>query len=131
MNRVKRLIASIVVVVILLCSLSSCLPFFYHEKTLELELSGEVSMRYVYNQEFECYDVYLEGIAENATDKDMVSCGVSFTLYDNNGNVIGTADDYLNDLKSGAKWRFSATGSMGYEPASFELNELYGYENDN
>ena len=100
MNRVKRLIASIVVVVILLCSLSSCLPFFYHEKTLELELSGEVSMRYVYNQEFECYDVYLEGIAENATDKDMVGCGVSFTLYDNNGNEYTELTKYMSELNN-------------------------------
>ena len=129
MYKQNRLTASLAVIVMLLFSLSSCLPFYYYEKPVELELFGDVSMRSVYDQEFECYDVYLEGIVENTTDKDLTGCSVSFTLYDEDGNVIGVADDYINDLKTGAKWRFSAYGSMGYEPASFELDELYGYEN--
>ena len=88
-------------------------------------------MRYVYNEEFECYDVYLEGIAENITGKDMTGCSVCFIIYDNDGNVIGIADDYINNLKADAKWRFAASGTTGYEPARFELEELYGYDYNN
>ena len=133
MKRRIKLISIICVFIILSLSLFSCFEPYYGDliygDAIDLELSGDVSMRSVYNQEFECYDVYLEGIAGNTADKELTFCCVSFTLYDKDGNVIGTAEDYINDLKPGAKWRFSASGSMGYEPASFELDELYGYDN--
>ena len=128
MNKMKRLTAFALLMIMLLLSLCSCFPFYYFEKPIKFELSGEVSLKSVYNEEFNCYDVYLDGVAENTTGKDLASCWVSFTLYDNEGNVIGTAEDNLNDLKAGEKWRFSASGSMGYEPASFELDELHGYD---
>ena len=135
MKRIIKLISIICVFIILSLSLFGCFPIesYYGDPIygdpIDLELSGEVSMRYVYDQEFECYDVYLEGIVENTEDKELTFCCVSFTLYDKDGNVIGTAEDYINNLKAGAKWRFSASGSMGYEPASFEIDELYGYDN--
>ena len=127
MNNVNRLICAVLLVITLLLSLCSCPSPYYYEDPLELELYGDVDMKSEYNQELKSYDVYLEGIAENTTGEDLVGCYATFTLFDADGNVVGTAGGYLNELKDGAKWRFSAYGSTDYEPSSFELTELSGY----
>ena len=51
---------------------------------------------------------------------------VTFTLYDADGNNIGTALANTNNLKDGGTWKFEAI-VLEDDVASFELNEITGY----
>lgn len=129
MKRTVRLISIICVLVILSLSLISCFPIKPDfGEPVNLELSGEPKMTWSYDEEYRTYEVTIDGVAENTLGKDVSDCFVTFTLYDADGNVLDTAEAYLSLLKAGEKWRFCAYGSVGYEPASFELTELYCYE---
>lgn len=129
MKRTVRLISIICIFIILSLSLISCFPIKPDfGESADLELSGEPKMTWSYDEEYRIYEVTIDGVAENTLGKDISNCFVMFTLYDVDGNVLDTAEAYLSLLKAGEKWRFCAYGSVGYEPASFELTELYGYE---
>jgi hypothetical protein len=129
MKRTVRLISIICVFVILSLSLISCFPIIPDfGEPINLELSGEPKMTWNYDEQYHTDEVIIDGVAENTLGKDVSNCFVMFTLYDSDGNVLDTAEAYLSLLKAGEKWRFCAYGSVGYEPASFELTELYCYE---
>lgn len=69
---------------------------------------------------------YITGIVQNNTDKDYDYLQISFTLYDEQGNVIDTAFTNVNNIKAGGTWKFEA---MFFEEnvASWELDEITGW----
>ena len=66
------------------------------------------------------------GVIKNNTSVDKDYIQVSFTLYDANGNNIGTAWTNTNNLKAGGTWKFEAMISED-EMATFELDEVTGF----
>ena len=66
------------------------------------------------------------GVVKNNTDKDYSYLQISFTLYDIDGNVVGTAFANVNNIKAGGTWRFEA---MFFEDnaATWELDEITGW----
>ena len=66
------------------------------------------------------------GVIKNNTSVDKDYIQVSFTLYDANGNNIGTAWTNTNNLKAGGTWKFEAMISED-GMATFELDEVTGF----
>jgi|1186.fasta_scaffold342972_3 hypothetical protein len=50
----------------------------------------------------------ITGTATNTSDHEMKSVGLSFTLYDSNGTVVGFAVASQMNLAAGRHWRFQA-----------------------
>lgn len=71
---------------------------------------------------------YIEGVIKNNTSFDKDYIQVSFTLYDADGNNLGTALANTNNLKADGTWKFKAMGiSTSAEVESFELDEVTGF----
>ena len=66
------------------------------------------------------------GVIKNNTSVDKDYIQVSFTLYDANGNNIGTAWTNTNNLKAGGTWKFEA-GILEDNVESFEIDEVTGF----
>ncbi len=66
------------------------------------------------------------GVVKNNTNKDFEYLQITFTLYDADGNVVGTAFANVNNVKAGDTWRFEA---MFFEDnaATWELDEITGW----
>ena len=69
---------------------------------------------------------HIEGVVQNNTGKDLEYIQISFTLYDADGNVIGTAFANANNIKDGGTWKFDAL-ITDENYASFELDEISGW----
>lgn len=69
---------------------------------------------------------YIVGVVKNNTNKDYDYLQISFTLYDENGNVIDSAFANVNNIKAGGTWKFEA---MYFEEnaAYWELDEITGW----
>ena len=72
------------------------------------------------------YSTYIVGTIKNNSGMEKGYIEVTFTLYDADGNNIGTAFTNTNNLKEDGTWKFEA---MVFEDnvASFELDEITGY----
>ena len=66
------------------------------------------------------------GVVKNNTNKDYSYLQITFTLYDIDGNVVGSAFANVNNIKAGGTWRFEA---MFFEDnaATWELDEITGW----
>lgn len=74
---------------------------------------------------FDYYTVTITGEMKNTSSEDIDYVSVTFTLFDSEGNVIGSAYDNLNNLKSGQVWKYSATGMTDVgKPVSWECSDL-------
>jgi len=64
---------------------------------------------------------YIEGVIQNFQDtsKDVL---IEFSLFDENGNQVGTASDYIDGLGGWKTWKFSAI--VMTDCASFEFSDL-------
>lgn len=65
----------------------------------------------------------IEGIVENKSDQTIRYARIVFTVYDLSGAQIGTAEDFIRDLKSGGRWSFKAS-YFGRRIGQYELKEL-------
>ncbi len=73
------------------------------------------------NAEEDLLSYYITGIIVNNTNKDKSYVQVTFNLYDEDGNQVGTAIDSINNLKANGSWKFKAI-------ALVEKEQIYGYE---
>ena len=115
-----------------LSSLTGCYPLFwwnYDDEYSEVELSviSEPQMSYSYNEEAGVYDIRIEGICENPSDQDLSGAYIAVSVYDADGNIITTSEEYVSYVKAGERWRFCAVGSSRYLPDHFNITELYGW----
>ena len=69
---------------------------------------------------------HIEGIVQNNTGKDLDYVQVSFTVYDVDGNVLGSAFANANNVKANGTWKFDALITDD-NYASFELDEISGW----
>lgn len=68
----------------------------------------------------------ISGMIKNNTDQTPSYVQVTFNLYDEEGNQIGTAMDNINDLEAGRTWKFEAV-SWEEGVASYRLAEISGF----
>ncbi len=84
--------------------------------------------KYVIEGEELSGDEYLcqvTGVYTNKSGAKLSYVQLSYTLFDADGNQIGTAFANTSNLEDGATWKFEATGSKGVdEVASFKLGEV-------
>ena len=72
------------------------------------------------------YSVEINGIIKNGKDRAFSYVSVEFSVYDAQGNNLGTASDSMNNLDGGETWKFnaSAIGWFKDEPTSFKLADI-------
>ncbi|HID1218342.1 hypothetical protein KW94_19875 [Clostridioides difficile] len=91
-------------------------------KKEKYEIVGEVT------SETDSMATYIKGVIKNNSGHDISYAQVTFTLYDKDGNQLGTAMDNINDLKKDGTWKFKAMGmNTDGEIASYELSEITGF----
>lgn len=87
-----------------------------------LELQGEVTV------EKDTFATYFVGVVVNNKSRDLTYVQITFNLYDKEGNLVGTALDNINNLKSGGTWKFKAMAFCDNdEIAGWELDSITGY----
>ena len=66
---------------------------------------------------------------QNISNYDYEYVTIEYTLYDIEGNIIGVAEDYIDELDEKEKWRFSAEyyGINAKEISYYEMTLLEGY----
>lgn len=68
------------------------------------------------------YSQYIVGVVKNVS-RDSYSAMIVFTLYDAQGNQIGSASDIINNIKPGSTWKFKAP-VIGNNVAKYELDGI-------
>lgn len=93
----------------------------------KLAVSG-TSMSVEYN-EYLGYSAKITGVAKNVTSRNFSYASVEFSVYDANGNNLGTALANINNLSSGDTWRFEATlfDFPSTRPATYKLVEIIAW----
>ncbi|MEF9969939.1 MAG: FxLYD domain-containing protein [Ruthenibacterium sp.] len=72
--------------------------------------------------------MYIKGIVKNNSGKDCTYVQITFTLYDKDGNQIGTALDNINNLEKDGTWKFKAMAlAEEGEIANYKLTEITGF----
>lgn len=66
----------------------------------------------------------INGAIKNTSGKQLSYVGVTFALYDQDGNQIGTAIDNINDLTPDSTWKYTAMTLDTQQFASFELTSV-------
>lgn len=91
-------------------------------KKEKYEIIGEVT------SETDSMATYIKGVIKNNSGRDVSYAQITYTLYDKDGNQLGTAMDNINDLKKDGTWKFKAMGmNTDGEIASYELSEITGF----
>ena len=77
----------------------------------------------------ESYSYVVTGYVTNKGDVPHYDVEIEYHLYDEKGNIIGEATDYVEEIGVGKTWKFSAEyyGIDYKEVKRIELNELEGY----
>lgn len=70
--------------------------------------------------------IHITGQVKNNSDKVLDYAQITFSLYDANGNVVGTAMDNIVNLGGGEIWSFDALGITSGEAESYKMTELSG-----
>ena len=129
-KRLCTLIGGIVVIVILCVACSSSnstnnVPSSDQESsTKKSEAQYEITEKP--KLVYEDYTNKIVGIIKNNSGSDKGYIQISFTLYDADGNNIGTALANTNNLKDGGTWKFEAI-ALENDVKSFELDEVSGF----
>lgn len=112
---------SIISFIVILVAIVALIP---SEKTSKLEVTG-TSLSVEYN-EYLGYSATITGVAKNTTNKNYSYASVEFSVYDANGNNLGTAIANINNLSSGDTWRFEANlfSFPSSRPTSYKLVEI-------
>lgn len=88
----------------------------------DLMLQGEVTVTE------DALATYYEGVVVNNKDRAFSYAQITFTLYDADGNQLGTAIDNISDLKAHGTWKFKALALCDKDDiAEWELSEITGY----
>lgn len=102
----------------------------YGEQPEEEYVEPAEEAEYVFTENPSCYNDgywdHIVGVVKNNTGKDMDYIQISFTLYDANDNVVGTAFANANNVKNGGTWKFDAMITDD-GVARFELDEITGW----
>lgn len=76
----------------------------------------------------DAYSCKISGVYTNKAGKDLNYVQVSYNLFDEDGNQIGTALANTNNLADGGTWKFEAFGSAAVdEVASYKIGDVTGF----
>lgn len=121
-----RIILGIILLVVSLYNIGSVI--FSLDDT---EISSQVDKKFTLLSDEVTTDTfgsqYIEGIIQNDTGKDYSYVQVTFRVYDENGNQLGTAIDNINYLKNGATWKYKATPFIFEDFVTYEFEEITGW----
>ena len=75
------------------------------------------------------YSVKITGTAKNLSGKNYSYASVEFSVYDVDGNNLGTALDNINHLANGDTWKFEANlfSYPNTRPNSYKLVEITAF----
>lgn len=74
------------------------------------------------------FSTYIEGKIINNSDKELSYIQVTYSIYDEEGNTIGTCMDNANNLDAHGTWKFKAICLEGVSDISkYELKEITGW----
>jgi len=73
------------------------------------------------------YSLNIEGTIKNNTIMKYSYVQVTFGIYDNAGNKIGTAIDNINHLDKKEVWKFHAIGIVSGTGLKYKLDEISGF----
>lgn len=68
---------------------------------------------------------YIEGVVKNLTSKEYSYVQIEFNTYDNDGNVIGSCLDNINNFDANGTWKIKAICSG--EPSKIKSYKLKGF----
>lgn len=91
----------------------------------ELDVTN-IEMTKEYNDLMDGWDVTITGKAKNISNKNYSYASVEFSIYDADGNNLGSALANMNNLASGETWVFEATWFeySTSEPYSCKLSDV-------
>lgn len=92
-------------------------------ETLEL-VGGMDATQGTYDEDLSC--IHITGQVKNIGDRLLDYTEITFSLYDEAGNLLGTAMDNVVNLRPGETWNFDALGFSDVSVDSFRLSELTG-----
>ncbi len=90
----------------------------------KLDISNtKMSVEY---SEYLGYSAEITGIAKNVTKRDFSYASIEFSIYDINGNNLGTALANINNLAAGDTWNFEANlfSFSNTKPSTYKLVEI-------
>lgn len=90
------------------------------EKKPDFEIVGDIT------SENDGFALYIKGTIKNNKGRDLSYAQVTFNLYDEEGNQVGTALDNINNLEKDGTWKFKAIG-LETEATSYKLVEITGF----
>lgn len=70
---------------------------------------------------------YIEGTIQNNTNKNYTYVQVTFNIYDEAGNQLGTAVDNINNLEANGTWKYKAIGLTTEKVHSYKFVEITGW----
>ena len=91
------------------------------------DLSIDQNVTAIYDKDQNSY--VLTGKVSNISDRPYYDIEIEYTFYDKDGNVIGVASDYLEELDEGKTWKFDVeyVGASSGDIISYELTGLEGF----
>lgn len=90
------------------------------EKKPDFEIVGDIT------SEDDGFALYIIGTIKNNKGKTLSYAQVTFNLYDDEGNQIGTAIDNINNFEKDGTWKFKAMG-LETDAKSYKLVEITGF----
>lgn len=121
-----RIIVGIILIVVSLYNI--CTVIFNPNN---IETSSQMDKKFTLLSDEVTADTFgsqcIEGIIQNDTGKDYSYVQVTFRVYDENGNQLGTAMDNINYLKNGATWKYKATPLIFEDFVTYEFEEITGW----
>ena len=75
------------------------------------------------------YSAKITGTAKNSSGKNYSYVSIEYTVYDEEGNNLGTAIDNINHLANGDTWKFEANlfSYPNTRPTSYKLVDITAF----
>ena len=72
------------------------------------------------------YDCEIVGTLKNNTSRSYSYVSIEYSIYDEEGNIIDTAMDNINNLGAGETWKFTAStfGWTDVKPVTAKLKDI-------
>lgn len=118
----KKIIKSLSIFMIVLIALFN-IACFSSDDDLDIINGPTMSVEYT---EYLGYSAEIHGTLKNNSSRSYDYVSIEFSVYDSNGNNLGTAIDNVNNIGAGESWVFSATlfSFPSSRPTSYKLIEI-------
>ena len=127
----KSKIAVVVILILVTVALCGCPSSFFGDDNMsstkiQVAIAPQPKVEYTSGLG---YMVKISGALQNITNSRFTYVSITFTLYDENGYVIGSAMDNMNYLDAGGTWKYEAVSFQWFDipPASYKCTEILCY----